>query len=106
VVSDPKRARLVQHAYEGLQLEQSYAIGQTEHRDQTTIPEKNQFATEMDHFSDCIQQNKQPFTPGEEGLQDHRIMEAIYKSAQENRPVQLPLITKLDAFRGPEPQLT
>ncbi|MCK8495078.1 Gfo/Idh/MocA family oxidoreductase [Spirosoma sp. RP8] len=92
-------------AYNGLQMQQAYAVGQTEHRDEIEIMEKNQFATEMDHFSDCIQQNKQPFTPGEEGLQDHRIMEAIYQSAQEGRPVKLPLYTKLDPFRGPEPQL-
>lgn len=93
-------------AYNGLQLQQSFAVGQAEHNDHTYLMEKDQFATEMDHFSDCIQQNKQPFTPGEEGLQDHRIMEAIYQSAQEGKPVQLPLITKLDPFRGPEPQLT
>ena len=92
-------------AYEGLQLEQSYAIGQAEHTDNTSLPERNQFATEMDHFSDCVQQNKQPFTPGEEGLQDHRIMEAIYQSAQEGKSIKLPLITELDPFRGPEPQL-
>lgn len=92
-------------AYNGLQLQQDYAVGQTEHTDHTYIMEKDQFATEMDHFSDCIQQNKQPFTPGEEGLQDHRIMEAIYQSAQQGQPVKLPLITKLDPFRGPEPQL-
>lgn len=92
-------------AYRGLQLQQSRAEGQTEHTDHTYIMEKDQFATEMDHFSDCIQQNKQPFTPGEEGLQDHRIMAAIYQSAQEGKPVSLPLITKLDPFRGPEPQL-
>ncbi|CAN5660033.1 Gfo/Idh/MocA family oxidoreductase [soil metagenome] len=92
-------------AYNGLQLQQSYAEGQNEHRDEIELMEKDQFATEMDHFSDCVQQNKQPFTPGEEGLQDHRIMEAIYQSAQTGKPVQLPLITKLDPFRGPEPQL-
>ncbi|WP_461055331.1 Gfo/Idh/MocA family oxidoreductase [Spirosoma arcticum] len=86
-------------------MEKSYAIGQTEHTDNTYIPKRNQFATEMDHFSDCVQRNKKPFTPGEEGLQDHRIMEAIYQSAQEGKSIKLPLITELDPFRGPEPQL-
>lgn len=57
----------------------------------------------MDHFSDCIQQDKKPFTPGEEGLQDHRIMDAIYQSAAQNKPVALPTITTIDTFRGPEP---
>ena len=92
-------------AYNGLQIQQSYAVGQTEHTDHTALMEKDQFATEMDHFSDCIQQNKKPFSPGEEGLQDQKIMEAIYQSAQTNKPVTLPLITTIDTFRGPEPQL-
>ena len=91
-------------AYNGLQLQQSYATKQNEHTDNTYIMEKDQFATEMDHFSDCVQQNKEPFTPGEEGLQDQRLMEAIYKSAQTGQPVKMPVITKIDAFRGPEPQ--
>ncbi|QKZ13766.1 Gfo/Idh/MocA family protein [Spirosoma sp. KUDC1026] len=93
-------------AYNGQQLQVAYAEGQIEHRDEREIPEKDQFATEMDHFSDCVQQDKKPFTPGEEGLQDQKIMEAIYQSAQEKRPVSLPTVTKIDAFRGPEPQLT
>ncbi len=92
-------------AYNGLQLEQAYATGQMEHRDEIEIMEKDQFANEMDHFSDCVQRDVEPFTPGEEGLQDHLIMEAIYRSAEEGRPVKLPLITKTDAFRGPEPKI-
>ena len=54
----------------------------------------------MDHMAECVRQNKTPYTPGEEGLQDQRIMEAIYQSAQENRPVKLPAVSKMDAFRG------
>jgi predicted dehydrogenase len=59
----------------------------------------------MDHFSECVLSNKQPFTPGEEGLQDHKIMEAIYQSARDGRPVKLASVSKKDAFRGPEPDL-
>ncbi|GAB3491696.1 Gfo/Idh/MocA family oxidoreductase [Spirosoma knui] len=92
-------------AYEGLELQQSFAEGQNEQTAETSVPNRNQFALEIDHFSDCVQQDKRPFTPGEEGLQDHRIMEAIYQSAQQGQPVKLPLITKIDAFRGPEPQM-
>jgi len=47
--------------------------------------------------------NKTPYTPGEEGLQDQKIMEAIYESARTNKPVQLERIEKLDAFRGTMP---
>ena len=67
-------------------------------------PQKDQFALEMDHMAECVRQNKTPYTPGEEGLQDQRIMEAIYQSAKENKPVKLPAVAKIDAFRGTPPQ--
>jgi predicted dehydrogenase len=53
------------------------------------IEEKDQFALEMDHFCECILEDKTPRTPGEEGLRDHRIMEAIYESAASGRAVRL-----------------
>ena len=45
-------------------------------------PEKDpaQFPREADHLADCILQNKEPKTPGEEGLRDMKLMAAIYKS--------------------------
>lgn len=66
--------------------------------------EHDQFALEIDHFSSCILQQRQPFTPGEEGLQDQRIMAAIYRSAREGKPVGLERIETKDAFRGPPPE--
>ena len=62
---------------------------------------KNQFATEIDHMADCILSNRKPRTPGEEGVQDHVLMEAIYESARTGQPVKLQTPDKLDAFRGP-----
>jgi predicted dehydrogenase len=47
------------------------------------------FATEMDHMSDCVMQNKQPLTPGEEGLRDLTIMAAIYEAAKAGKTVKL-----------------
>lgn len=46
-------------------------------------PQKNpyQFTIEADHFSDCVRNNRTPRTPGEEGLKDMLIMEAIYRAA-------------------------
>ena len=41
----------------------------------------DQFTTEADHFADCILNNKQPATPGEEGLNDLIAIEALYQSA-------------------------
>ncbi|GAB3734651.1 Gfo/Idh/MocA family protein [Spirosoma lituiforme] len=89
--------------YTGLQLETSRAEGTENQIIQHKIADKDHFATEMDHFSDCLLENKVPFTPGEEGLQDQKIMEAIYQSAREGKPVKLPAVGKKDAFRGPEP---
>ena len=91
--------------YRGLQPETARAEGQIERLERPRIAEKNQFATEIDHFAECVLENKRPFTPGEEGLQDHRIMAAIYESARAGRPVKLPNITKLNAFRGDEPNV-
>lgn len=65
------------------------------------IGPNDQFAAEIDHMAECVLTGRRPRTPGEEGLQDHRIMEAIYRSAAENRPVALPAVEGLDVFRGP-----
>lgn len=59
-------------------------------REDRSLPEKNQFAAEMDHLSECVLENRAPRTPGEEGLQDVRIIQAIYAAARTGRPVSLP----------------
>ena len=87
-------------AYRGLEFE----VVREHTRETPIIDERDQFALEIDHFSQCIIENRQPFTPGEEGLQDQRIMAAIYRSASEGRPVKLERIERKDAFRGPPPQ--
>ena len=90
--------------YERLQMEESYADGKQEVKISPSIKEVQQFALELDHFIQCILEDKTPFTPGEEGLQDQKIMEAIYESARMNKPVKLKSITKIDAFRGSPPE--
>jgi predicted dehydrogenase len=52
-------------------------------------PLVNQFAAEMDDFSQCILGNKPTIVPGEEGLRDVKIMMAIYESARTGKPVKL-----------------
>jgi predicted dehydrogenase len=42
----------------------------------------NHFAAEMDHLGDCILNDKPVLTPGEEGLQDIKIVTAIYEAAR------------------------
>jgi predicted dehydrogenase len=90
--------------YMRLQMEGSHADGQQEVKIAPSIKEAQQFALEMDHFAQCILEDKTPYTPGEEGLQDQRIMEAIYASARTGKPVRLPAITTLDTFRGTPPK--
>jgi predicted dehydrogenase len=53
------------------------------------LPESDHFALEMDHLSDCVMENKEPLTPGEEGLRDLKIMMAIYEAAKTSKAVKL-----------------
>ena len=58
----------------------------TEERD---LPVRDHFALEMDHMSECVMENKEPLTPGEEGLKDLRLMMAIYEAARTGRVVKV-----------------
>ncbi len=91
-------------SYSGLKMQVSFAEGKTERYQEPRLAQKNQFALELDHMSECVLENKRPYTPGEEGLQDQRIMEAIYQSAREKRAITLPIVPGLDAFRGTAPR--
>ena len=93
------------YAYTGQKLSTAKAEGKLEQQQEIGIAEINQFAAEMDHFSDCVINDKRPFTPGEEGLQDHLIMEAIYRSASEGRPIQIDHKVNPESLHGPEPKL-
>ena len=53
------------------------------------IQEGNQFAAEIDHLSECILENKNPKTPGEEGLRDVKYMMAIYEAAKKGKPIKV-----------------
>ncbi|UTA52759.1 Gfo/Idh/MocA family oxidoreductase [Lysobacter soli] len=53
------------------------------------FPEIDLFAAEMDDFARCILENRPTKVPGEEGLRDVRIMQAIYESARTGRAVTL-----------------
>lgn len=53
------------------------------------LPQVNHFAAEMEHLAECVTANKEPTTPGEEGLKDLKIMMAIYEAAKNGKPVKL-----------------
>lgn len=65
-----------------------------------SIPDKDQFATEMDHFAECVMTGREPRTPGAEGMQDQLLIEAIYKSAATGKSVRVPQPPA--PTRGPE----
>jgi predicted dehydrogenase len=52
-----------------------------------SIGRRDQFAPELLYFSDCILNDTQPEPSGEEGLQDVRIVQALYESARRKRPI-------------------
>lgn len=94
--------------YSGLKLKRSRQATDlvelhVEEEEVFQAPDKNQFIAEVDHFAECITHNRKPWTPGEEGLQDQRIMKAIYESAATSRPVKLEAFKGLDRFRGTPP---
>jgi predicted dehydrogenase len=59
-----------------------------------TVPKRDQFAAQLRYFSDCIINNRTPEPSGEEGLQDVRIVQALYKSAATGKAVALPPFKK------------
>jgi predicted dehydrogenase len=54
------------------------------------IGKRDQFAPELLYFSDCILKNREPEPSGAEGLQDVRIVQALYESAETGKPVEIP----------------
>jgi glucose-fructose oxidoreductase len=53
------------------------------------VGKRDQFAPELLYFSECILNDRDPEPSGEEGLQDVRIIEALYESAQSGKPVRI-----------------
>jgi predicted dehydrogenase len=51
----------------------------------------DELALELDAFADCVRRNREPEPNGRHGLRDVAIMQAIYRSAREARPVPINL---------------
>lgn len=92
------------YAYVGQELIQS-VNGEHNSLVNVKIEHVNQFAQEMDYFSECILNDAMPFTSGEVGLQDHLIIEAIYESAAKNKPISLKDKLPKKLKRGSEPKI-
>ncbi len=89
--------------YQGQNLRVARLVDGGEQVAEHVIPRKNQFALELDHLAACVKANRAPRTPGEEGLQDQLLMDAIYLAARTGHRVRLTSPAGRDAFRGPEP---
>lgn len=70
-------------SYRGLRLN----VQKGGQKSEIKLTEVDHFAAEMDHFSECVLANKAPRTPGEDGLADMRIIEAIEEAAKTGRTV-------------------
>jgi len=73
-------------------------------REELAFEPTDQFAAELSYFSSCILQDRPPEPSGIEGLQDIRLVEAIYRSARDGRPVTLPRLARPDAVPAAEPE--
>ena len=70
-------------SYTGLRLE-ARLPGQKE-IEEVKIEQVDQFAAEMDYFCECVWDGKEVRTPGEEGMRDMRVIEALYRAAESGR---------------------
>ena len=70
-------------AYRGLRLN----VQKGGQKSELKLTEVDHFASEMDHFAECVLGNKDPRTPGEEGLADMRVIEAIDEAVKTGRTV-------------------
>ena len=77
-------------SYGGKQLHVTGVVDGHNGEKQLQIEPRNQFALELDHLAKCVREDLTPHTPGEEGLQDQLLMEALYASAEKGAPVAVP----------------
>ena len=67
------------YGYQGVRITGGTKAGPLDETSTGVMP--YQFTLEADHFADCIRNNTEPTTGGDEGLRDLVAMEAIYRAA-------------------------
>jgi len=82
------------------ELEPAYAYGglagKTSQNDgKLDLPNLNQQAAQMDDFAQCVLQNKPTRVPGEMGLRDVQLLEAIYRAAETGKSVSTKDVVQL-----------
>jgi predicted dehydrogenase len=83
----------VEPGYE-YQTEIRHYLTTKEKTKEKVFPKRDQFASELVYFSDCVLKNKDPEPSGEEGLADVQVIRALRKSGELNAPVKLVPIAK------------
>jgi predicted dehydrogenase len=68
-------------SYSGQQLH----VAHRNRRSEIKLPHVNHFVSEMDHFSRCVLNSESPWTPGEEGLADLKVIEAINRAVESGK---------------------
>ena len=58
------------------------------------VGKRDHFAPELLYFSDCIINDRSPEPSGEEGLQDIRVVQALYESSKRGRPIKIRPFTR------------
>jgi predicted dehydrogenase len=71
--------------YDGLRMR----VGRENVIEERELPVRDHFALEMDHLSQCVEGNKEPLTPGEEGLRDIKLIMAVYEAAKSGKTVKV-----------------
>ena len=91
-----------------LALDPAYEIGSTlthhltidDHTRKRRFFKRDQFAPELEYFSDCILNDKDPEPSALEGLADVQIIQALLQSIKTRRPVRLRLRTDVPPTRS------
>jgi glucose-fructose oxidoreductase len=91
----------VDNAY-GVKTPATLTVERGAERQQTTFDANDEEAAVIAHFSAAIREDREPDPSGVDGLQDIRIVEAIYRSSRDGRPVTLPRLVRVEA--EPEPR--
>ena len=66
-----------------------YTLTRNGRKTRKSLGKRDQFGPELVYFSDCILNDRPPEPSGEEGMQDVRIVQALYKSAASGKPISL-----------------
>ena len=86
-------SRLYASAPEGwFELQPAYGYGGLQGRTSEgpmNLSNVNQQAAQMDAFADCVLTDRESRVPGEEGLRDVRVIEAIYEAIETGQKVQI-----------------